>query len=99
MSQLSIFAAGSLCEYGAGTKDEGLLCDRPRTHAAVWQQDAKTGRVECCLDHANYYATAWCPHYPGERTTVWMERLDAEQHQPVPSHVSEQTTDATPAHG
>lgn len=66
------------CEYGQpGT------CTRPATHVAHghWVRGPKNAPVEgdcairCCLRHANYYATAWCPHYPGQRDSAWIEIL------------------------
>lgn len=31
------------------------------------------GGRACCLTHANYYAEAWCPRYPGERSAAWLD--------------------------
>lgn len=61
-------------------------CDAPRTHAACGEigplnfdgtPNVRQGsaRVECCLWHANYFANAWCPYYPFEMGSAWLETL------------------------
>lgn len=53
-----------LCRYGY--PNQLGKCLRPATHRAVWRKQAagveQDGGLECCRDHANYYATAWAPY-------------------------------------
>lgn len=69
-----------LCRYGLGGSGVGT-CTRPATHAACWAKpEGLQGRMECCLEHANYYAMGWlwpALAYMGVLDSIWMERLDA----------------------
>lgn len=85
MSQLDLFAGvdDGLCQYGQPKPGTPRPCIRPATHAAVWQipepsPRAGTGRISCCLDHANYYAEAWCTWWwlKSSTDTAWLERID-----------------------
>lgn len=42
-----------------------------------YQQAPTSGFVRraCCRTHANYYATAWAPIYPGQNDTAWVALL------------------------
>lgn len=84
MSQAAFDFEPELCHYGASTPDR--LCSRPATHAACWaipdtnldgtpNVRAGSGRVPCCLEHANYYANAWVPYYPHQVGSAWIDVL------------------------
>jgi len=84
--QLGFDFEPALCRYGSPKPGEARPCSRPATHAACWEIPATHldgtpncraghGRIECCLDHANYYATAWVPHYPHEVGAAWIDVL------------------------
>lgn len=77
MSQLDLLAGvdSGLCQYGTPKLGEKRPCNEPATHRACWfvpatyvdgtpNPRAGTGGIDCCLSHANYYATAWCPLNP-----------------------------------
>lgn len=77
----------SAADLDAGTC-ESPTCDRPATHAARFEhfeskEDGWTpagavityGGMRCCLTHANYYAEAWLPIYPGQFGAAWIDIL------------------------
>lgn len=68
----------TLCNYGQPKFGKERPCREPATHGARWAKDDKSGGIDCCLGHANYYAVAWCPRYPGERSIAWIEILSDE---------------------
>jgi hypothetical protein len=78
-AQLDLFAIGT-CWVAT--------CDDPATHTACWSipglhrdgtpnTRAGSGRVDCCLYHANYFATAWFPTYPSMTDATWIEPMSA----------------------
>lgn len=80
-----------LCQYGTPPPGEtNRPCNRPATHGARWRQGERTGGVDCCRDHADYYASAWAPIHlrcgwrdPGpHHDTAWMEILPTAQERP-----------------
>lgn len=81
--QLTLDLPREGCQYGIPQPGEVPRCTAPATHAAVsvHARAKVTARVECCRDHANYYATAWAaPHvlyYPVGMTgdATWIEVL------------------------
>lgn len=75
-----------LCRYGLPKLGEQRPCVEPATHAACWlippayldgtpNPRAGSGRIECCRRHADYYASAWVPRYPGEVGSAWIDVL------------------------
>lgn len=88
--QLAFELDSGLCNYGLPKLGERRLCDKPATHAACWlvpdkrpdgkpEPRAGIGRIECCRDHAVYYANAWCTwwYFPGSRDVAWIDVLEA----------------------
>jgi hypothetical protein len=83
--QLTLDPVIGLCNYGTPKLGESRPCSRPATHRACWEIPkyhldgstrnvrAGSGSIECCRDHADYYATAWTPHYPMESGAAWIE--------------------------
>jgi hypothetical protein len=51
-----------------------VRCPEVATHrAGWWKADGRSGGIDCCLRHANYYACAWfapCLLYPA--VTDWV---------------------------
>lgn len=90
IEQLALGVDVGLCDYGTPKLGENRPCSKPVTHAACWWQKAGkpyygeilpelSGRIECCRDHAHYYADSWAYPiglYPGLwPMTVWIEIL------------------------
>lgn len=81
--------ATGLCNYGLPKPGEVRPCSEPVTHAAVWEipptyldgepnPRAGTGRIECCRQHADYYATSWAASgilYPYSCDRAWIDVL------------------------
>lgn len=63
------------CRYGLRPAGAPPACTQPATHAACWELDGDSGRIACCLAHANYYAEAWCSWWyaPASRAVAWLE--------------------------
>lgn len=72
VSQLDLLDAipSTLCNYGQPEFGAPRPCERPATHRARWlipstyldgtpNSRAGEGGIECCREHANYYASAW----------------------------------------
>lgn len=77
-----------LCNYGTPDPGADRRCSKPATHRAVWHVPgeyfdgspntrAGAGGIDCCREHANYYASAWFPIYPAMRDSCWIEVLAA----------------------
>lgn len=88
MSQASLLEPlyEGLCNYGLPKPGEQRPCNEPATHGARWSIPptyldgtpnvrAGAGGIDCCRDHANYYASAWVPIYPYEVGSSWIEVL------------------------
>ena len=78
VTQLDLFAIQGGCGYPG--------CAAPATHGArcSWvrgghEQPVTTGVAsrDCCLPHANYFASAWTPMYPASRDVAWIDILEA----------------------
>lgn len=73
MSQLAFGVDERLCNYGTPKLGESRPCSKPATHSARWSipeaytngvphpHGGESGAIDCCREHANYYATAWYP--------------------------------------
>lgn len=83
-AQLDLFAVldEGLCEYGKPER----RCSRRATHGARSHipshfrdgtENTRAGDygIDCCRSHANYYATAWFPPFPGMTDSCWIEVL------------------------
>lgn len=90
IEQLALDVEVGLCDYGTPKLGEIRPCSKPATHAACWHQAAGKayygeilgeleGRIECCRNHADYYASSWAwpiGAYPSlHPMTVWIEIL------------------------
>lgn len=79
-----------LCDYGQPKMGEVRPCSKRATHAAHWfipatyrdgtpNSRAGEGHIDCCREHADYYASAWaygpCRLYPAMTDSAWIEIL------------------------